>query len=271
MNLSDTIKILNDSTSNLVGDSLSPLDTLAKIDSIRIADSIQRFLSIPKAPTGYVGIPHPVFPNTEYWIFVVFLFLFLVITFSISRSHGELIKSLKTIVNTKERTSIFNNTTVIDLRFRFLNIFFTVGVISLYVYIVIQPYPKYSLQEYAFLCVITSVFLLLKSFIIDLTGYVFFDKSKVKLAKESYFKILSFFGILLFIILNVRIYSIGQYVSIVDYIALILGGFALVLIILKLFQIFLYKTIASFYILLYLCTLEILPLFLLFRVYKLII
>ena len=52
---------------------------------------------------------------------------------------------------------------------------------------------------------------------------------------------------------------------------LILIGIFYIVLIIKLFQIFFHKSIVSFYLMLYLCTLEILPLIILFQVYRLLI
>ncbi len=264
----DTIQVLNDSSSVLIADSLARIDSLAKVDSIRTADSIQALVSIP---SGHLGIPHPSFPQTESWVFGILLLLFVIMTFSISRSANLLIDSIKTFFQVKERSSIFSKATVNDFRFKFLIIIFSIGVLSFYAYLIENYTEGFSLSKYFFFYTITALFFVLKSFFFDLIGYVFLDSTSLKLAKDSYFNIISFLGILLFPVLVLRVYVSIQFINIIDIIALILSISAIILVIIKLFQIFMHKIVASFYIMLYLCTLEFLPLFILFQVYKLII
>lgn len=238
-------------------------------DSIRIADSIKAIISLP---TGYIGIPHPSLPQTEAWVFAILLCLFLLMTFSISRSAGLLNDTIKTFFQVKERSSIFSKATINDLRFRFFIIVFSIGVISFYLYLAInQNNKEFSFIKYGYFYLITALFLLLKSFLFDLIGYIFLDHASLKIAKESYFNILSFAGIVLFPVLLLRIYTASEFIPLVDTIALIVSTIAFILVIIKLFQIFLHKIVASFYIMLYLCTLEFLPLMALYQVYQLII
>ncbi len=192
-------------------------------------------------------------------------------TFSISRSANLLIDSIKTFFQVKERSSIFSKATVNDFRFKILIIIFSIGVLSFYAYLVINYNEGFYITGYFLFYATTALFLIIKSLIFDLIGYVFLDNSSLKHAKESYFNIISFLGISLFPVLTLRIYVSAQFVNIINIIALILCILAIILAIIKLFQIFMHKVVASFYIMLYLCTLEILPLFILFQVYKLII
>lgn len=265
----DTIQLVNDTSAFLPMDSLARIDSLVMVDTIKIVDSIKAIIPLP---TGYIGIPHPSLPQTEAWVFAILLCLFLLMTFSISRSAGLLNDTIKAFFQVKERSSIFSKATINDLRFRFFIIVFSIGVISFYIYLSInQQDIKFSFLTYGYFYLITAFFLLLKSFLFDLIGYIFFDKASLKIAKESYFNILSFAGIVLFPVLLLRIYIATDLIPVVDAIALVVNIIAFILVIIKLFQIFLHKIVASFYIMLYLCTLEFLPLFALYKVYQLII
>jgi hypothetical protein len=102
----------------------------------------------------------------------------------------------------------------------------------------------------------------------DVLGYVFLDQATSKMAKESYFNVFSFLGLLLFPLMIIQIYIPYNFNGVIEIISLITCVIAYILIAFKLFQIFFHKIIASFYILLYLCTLEFLPLFALYQVYK---
>jgi hypothetical protein len=265
----DTIQALNDSTT-AIPDSLAKLDSIARFDSLKaIADSLKALARIPK---GFLGIPHPSLPQTEWWVFLILLILFFLLVFSISRSGGLIAETAKTFFQVKERSSIFSKATVNDFRLRILLTIFSAGVLSLYAYLVIfNPVNPFSIKTYSYFLMITGLYLGIKSLFIDLLGYVFLTPPSLKMAKDSYFNIISFLGVILYPLLVLQIYVPDKLYNSIGIIGLIACLSGCILVIIKLFQIFYHKIVASFYILLYLCTLEILPLVILYRVYKLIV
>ena len=139
-----------------------------------------------------------------------------------------------------------------------------------YTAIIFKSATPFSIKTYSYFFLLTGLFFGLKSLIFDIIGYVFLTPLSLKMAKESYFNILTILGTALFPILIFLIYIPYNLYQIAESISLFICIGACILVIIKLFQIFLHKIVASFYILLYLCTLEILPLIILYRVYKLI-
>jgi hypothetical protein len=119
--------------------------------------------------------------------------------------------------------------------------------------------------------ILTGLFFGIKSVLFNVIGYVFLTPSSQKLARESYSNIVSVLGVSLFPFLILQIYIPSYLYNAIEIISLIICMAACILVIIKLFQIFFHKIVASFYILLYLCTLEILPSIILYRVYKLIV
>jgi hypothetical protein len=265
----DTIKLLTDSTKGLSSDSAAKLDTILRVDSTQLLDTVK---AIIQAPRGHLGIPHPPFPQTDVWVFGVLLFLFVLLIFSISQSSSAISETIKTIFQAKERNSLFGKTTISNFRFRFFLIEFSVGVISLYAYLFfLTPGTSFTILKYGYFFLATSLFFGLKSVLFSILGYVFFDFKDLKMAKESYFNIMSLLGVALFPIIIFQIYLPYNIESISQIISLVLFVIAYVFVVIKLFQIFFHKIVASFYILLYLCTLEFLPLFALYQVYNLIV
>jgi len=264
----DTLQFLNDS-SKVLPDSLAKLDSIAAADSIQLADSLK---AIAKIPHGFVGISHPSLPQTESWVFIILVLLFFLFVYSISQSVGLISDTIKNFFQVKDRSSIFSKATVNDTRFRFFLIIFAIGSISFYAYLLLHnPAIAFSIKEFSLILLTTGLFFGIKSLVFDLIGYVFLNTSNLKMAKEAYFNVVSFWGVCLFPILILQIYIPHNFVDITQILSLIVSVSAGLLIIIKLFQIFFQKILASFYILLYLCTLEILPLIILFRVYKLIV
>jgi len=268
----DTIQVLNDSVKALP-DSIAKInsfirvDSLTRVDSLKnIADSIKAIVQIPK---GHLGIPHPSFPQTESWVFIILLILFFLLVYSLYNSAGMIGETLKTFFQVKERSSIFSKATINNIRIRLLLIIFSIGVLSLYVYLIIfKSTTPFSIKTYCYFFILTSFFFGLKSLIFDLIGYVFLSPVSIKMGKESYFNILTILGTTLFPILIFLIYIPNNLYRIAELISLFICIGACILVIIKLFQIFFHKILASFYIMLYLCTLEILPLIILYRVYE---
>jgi hypothetical protein len=264
----DTINSISNNA-NILPDSLAKLDSIATSDSLHLADSLKAIVQIPR---GFIGIPHPSIPQTENWVFIVLILLFFLLAYSVSQSTGYISDTFKTFFQVKERSSIFSKATVNDSRFRFIFIIFSIIVLSLYVDFSLHNTDRpFTMLEFGLILFVTSLYLTLKLFLFDIIGYVFLNQSNLKIAKESYFNIISFLGLTLYPILFLQIYLQENLIGVTKVMSLIACLIAAILIIIKLFQIFFQKLLASFYILLYLCTLEILPLIILFKVYKMII
>jgi len=270
----DTIQSLSDSLQTLRTDSLARIDSLARVDSLATADSLRVVDSIKtviRLTRGFIGTPHPSLAHTEAWVFIILGLLFFLLVLSVSRSGSLIDETLKNFFHVKERSSIFSKATVNDSQIRFFIIVFALSVLSFYAYYLLHAAgTTFSILRFSYVLGVTFLFFGLKSLMFDLLGYVFLDPSSLKLAKDSYFNVVSFLGIILFPLLIIQVYVPYNLHSTIEIISLIVCILGYILIIFKLFQIFLHKIVASFYILLYLCTLEFLPLIALFQVYKLI-
>ena len=272
MPLNDSIHILSDSAlfadSLLRADSLQRADSIMRADSIALADSLR----LAKLTRGFEGIPHPSFPASESWVFGTILFLFLMMVVSFLRSSGWFYESVRIFFQVKDRSSIFSKTTINDFQSRFILILFSVGVLSLYGYILLIPSGKpFEITQYALVLGVTLLFYIFKFLSIEVLGYVFLEKQSLKIARESYFNLLIYLGIVLFPLLIFQIYFPLWLNDYTVYISLVVCVLLFVFLIFKLFQIFFQKAVTSFYLLLYLCTLEILPVFLIYSIIRTII
>jgi len=213
MPLNDSIHILSDSAlfadSLLRADSLQRADSIMRVDSIMRADSIALAdsLRLAKLTRGFEGIPHPSFPESESWVFGTILFLFIMLVVSFLRSSGWFYESVRTFFQLKDRSSIFSKTTINDFQSRFILILFSVGVLSLYGYILLIPSGKpFEITQYALVLGVTLLFYIFKFLSIEVLGYVFLEKQSLKIARESYFNLLIYLGIVLFPLLIFQIY-----------------------------------------------------------------
>ena len=262
----DSIRIATDSVS-LLSDSLQQADSIAKVDSVALIDTVK-----VQVLHGFEGIAHPSLPSSESWVFGAFLILFLVLVVSMLRGADWLTESIRTFFQVKERSSIFSKATTNGYQSRFLLTCFSIGVFSLYAYYLFYtPAIGFHISGYWLFCVAIGLFLLFKCMMFQLIGYVFLDHTALKLARESYFNVLCYLSMALFPLLIFQIYFPDNLNESTGVLSLIVCVVAAILIIIKLFQIFFRKIVTTFYILLYLCTLEILPLIIMFQVFRIIV
>jgi len=259
-----------DSIQSVKNSAISLTETINLKDSILLKDTLAKIdTPVVDVFKAYIGISHPSFPNTEVWVFGTLIVLFSILVFSFNRSSTWTKESLRYFFKMKVRTSYFNKTTLNDFYSKSILILFSIGVFSLYSYLhIYKPESGFHFNNFIYLFLVFLAFYLLKYIIISILGYVFLESANLKTALEYYYNILIFLAISLFPLLFCQIYMNQNFVFIVQTISLIFGIIALVLLTIKFFQIFFNNLLVSFYILLYLCTLEILPLFILYRVVR---
>ena len=230
MNQTDTTEVFRDS--------LVSLSSKAGFKTDSASDSVNKLLTKPQVlhtrviipPRGFVGVPRPSLPYAESWIFVTFLIVFIVLV--VSRAVTVLMQGAKSFFQVKERISIFNKTTISDMRTRLLMVVYPILVLSLYTFLLFhKPSQDYNLINYGYFASLFFLFFVIKYFLITVVGYV------------------------------LRVYGPDFLVHATELISIGICVLSYSLIIFKLFQIFLDKTVVTFYIMLYLCTLEILPVF----------
>jgi len=265
MPITDSIKILADSLGS------QPTKLVTDTGKYLLTDTTLNIGSMHKFESGFEGLLKLSTPQNEPWVFITLLFLLIILAFSFLSSSGWLKESAHSFFKVKERSSIFNKTTVRDFETQFFLIIFSTVVISLHINIFLeQKFSDFSFVLFTKFFAMTSGFILIKYLLIQITGYVFSNAQKLKIARESYFNIYIYTGILLYPILIFKIYSNeipSQLINVIIFAIITFAGFLLIV---KLFQIFFENIVDSFYLLLYLCTLEILPFFLLFKGYGLI-
>lgn len=237
-----------------------------------LSSIIESFKPVSKIVSGFEGILHPMLPQTATWVFGVLLTMFILLVISLPRYSKIIFSDLKTYFQNSERSTLYRKTTLSDFYAQFVLIIFAIGVFSLFAYLyVFKSTSEFYLEEYCVLFGVTILFFLAKYILILFVGSVFIESKELKIAKFSYFNIISLVGILLYPMLVMRIYSPTNFHYLIGLMSLSICVSAYILIIIKLFQLFLRKVVASFYILLYLCTLEFLPLFIMYKVYQLIV
>jgi len=262
------------STQNIkaVTDSLN-IDSL-KVDSLtQIPDSLVKDTTVSViSEIRYEGIALKSNPEHNNWVFSLLLVYFLFFVYAINKSHNWLSDSFSNFFKARSRNSLFTKTSLLDYPSRVLMVFITTGLFTFYIYFHFNQSGPFNITHYLILFGTGAAFIFLKKLIIDMAGFIFFDQETIKNARESYFNLYIFNGLLFFPVIVGSIYTNNyQNVNIFDKIALILVILWFILMTFKLFQIFYHKILDFFYIMLYLCTLEILPSFGIFYTLELII
>ena len=216
-------------------------------------------------------LPLPSSPQNESWVFATLLGLFALMVLALRAYPTLIAEDLPAIFRTKERSSLFSNPEGNDSRLRVLYLLFACCAIGLYAYVALFPagVEVFGFIPYLRFLAVTAGFLLLKGLLIRLLCYTFFDGRTRQLCLKSYYDIVVLLGLVLFPLLAIRLYAAPSIAHVAQIAGIVACCAAASLVILKLFQIFYSKLLDFFYILLYLCTLEILPFAALLQAYRL--
>jgi hypothetical protein len=265
--LNDSLHISADSVQQHLLDSLNATTTY-HWDTLHTAVPVTH---APLAPTGFVGEVLVPSAQSEAWVFMALLLLAFLPVFVINRSPALFSESFKMIFKEKKRASIFSDTSTSDPILRsILLVFFTV-VFGLYAFYYFHNASEgFPLVKGVLFWGATLAFFIAKILLIRFLTYVFFDSTTIRQATEQYVNILSLCGLSIYPLLILQIYAavpINNYLNIITAFVLILS---ILWIVIKIFRIFFTKVIDLLYILLYLCTLEFIPILGLIRIYQLI-
>ena len=263
--MQDSIQHTIDSLSLLKVDSSLLLDSLTKADSLLRVDSLLMAASVP---SGLVGLPHPSIPSTESWVFITLVILFLLLVVGIVRSAGQFFQNIKLFFSKKDPVNLFQSPTVNIAQFQIFITIFTISVFALVVYeMIFASVDKFEFKTFAVLFGITTGYYLLKHILFDMTGYTLFNGKITKMYKKMYFSLMNVLTVVVFPVLILYTYQPLNWQQPLIIITACLAGIFYLFLIMKLLQIFYSKPLDLFYILLYLCTLEIIPILVLFRAY----
>jgi hypothetical protein len=265
----NSIQTLSDSA-QLVMDSLQHLDSVLLGDSIAHADSVARADSIAlHAFKGFDGVVATGMPSDQNWVFLVLLFMFGVIVVSFLRAFSSPVEILTSFFNSKERNSIFNKTSIDNFEQKVYLFIFSITSLSLFSYLIFHEQGQaFSVLTYLYFLIATVGFFLAKYILSKLLSYIFLDKNTIKMVTDSYLNVVSFVALLFYPIMLIHLYATDISMGFTVNASLIITGLGLVLFAIKLVQIFLHKIVASLYLLLYLCTLEILPVIGMIQVFR---
>lgn len=262
-----------DTLAIVMRDSVWLKDSLMRADSISRTDSLKILVPSNPEPTGFLGKSVPVFPHNTPWVFGALFLMLLLMTVSLQKSAGMYWQNVKSFFKSKEISSFRTVAAVDFVKYRIYFTLFSLLVFSLYVYSYFYnpAVGVFSIVTYGKFLGITLLFYLFKLLTFEFIGHVFFNLKQLRSFKQAYSGLVYLLSALLFLVLIVKIYRPESWFVPLDAVAMgLMVGFYILLLI-KVFHIFYAKILDVLYIFLYLCTLEILPLFVLFWVYSLIV
>ena len=204
-------------------------------------------------PTPYSLLPIPRTETlvTSPWIGLLILFVFVAFALSISAHRKQYSLYVRNLVNKQGRVMNYDqeSTSV------WANVLLWFAVVSSYALVLLTDPIIYP-----FLFVIFAAYFALKWLLIRLIGYIFGLKEVARAFSTDYFVIVALLGLFLLPIIFGMIYmpAISDFVW--YGVVLIMGLLVFITLFIKLLQIFYTRISSLFYIFLYLCTSEILPL-----------
>lgn len=232
-------------------------------DTIPVSPAAVPVISVSPGREGYLRNT----PMSGSDLLAIVLFaVFLLVAFAYRGGHKHLFQMVRYLFGVKERSSIFVDSTVNESRLRFALLnqtFVTEGIIlycGLWTYV---PGITHLSEGVALLC---AVFLCVSLYFFQLAvyrllGYVFADRTLTGIWIDSFVSIQSLLGIVLFPVALAVVYlpvpiGIGLRVAVFFYVS------ARIIFIYKSAKIFLRDIYGVLYFILYLCAMEIAPLFL---------
>ena len=221
------------------------------------------FLSI-LLTNGMKGEPMPYLLRSDWMITGILFLCLIVISYIASKGKKHLQRQLKSIFNTRERASFFDEVTSSDIRYTFALIMNTCVMLGICVY-------YYSVQHTPQLLDMSSHFVLLSLFILSgflymilkwgiykTINWVFFEKYRNLSWIDSYFNVIVWLGLILLPVILLTVYF-----DLTIRISLFFMAFAIILakilLFWKCFNNFFNKIHGFFHLILYFCALEILP------------
>jgi hypothetical protein len=220
----------------------------------------------------YSGKVIPDYFHREDWVAGVLYILFLLIVIAYGSSRQLFIKRFTDLFKSPLKKEFHSKTTFSDYVSYSSLILIVTTVISLIAATSLTRKPGISFIDFSSIWLITLLFLLFKYLSIRLLGYIFLSPEITRLGIRVYFNILIVSGLIFYPLIVLKIYSInGFYTSVFDTAILVIALITILLATIKIFQIFYQKILDIVYIMLYLCTLEFLPLSGMFQLYNIFI
>ena len=213
---------------------------------------------------GMSGIPLPYLLRSDWMVTGILFLCFILASYVLAHGKKHLEQQFKNFALSKERASLFDDTTASDVRYTLALIFQTCILSGFCVYdyfsdrdpVLFGRVPHYLLLSIYIGYIL--LFFVVKWLSYSVINWIFFNKTRNVIWLESYFNVVIGAGFLLFPIVLLIVYF-----DLSPQIAPYFIGFVLIiakiLLFYKCFSNFFHRFYGAFHLILYFCALEILP------------
>ncbi|MDR0872951.1 MAG: DUF4271 domain-containing protein [Prevotellaceae bacterium] len=246
---------------------------LLALDSVRAQSSL-KFYTVKDTEkhhlNGKDGQTHPFALHAQSWLTLLFVLLFFVYAYNMIRFRKFWTEQTKGLLKIKERMSFFADSSLKDIRQTLYLTFIAFANLAILLYISVAtfyPNPAANNRLVLVFFAIVYIFYIAKLLVLRFLGFVFFNNQSTAMHfRNSHFALISMFGILLYINNLILVYATFENITVF----LVLGGIlCLIFALFKSFLILKYfcsQFVSYLYFILYLCTLEILPIIALIQI-----
>lgn len=217
-----------------------------------------------KMTGGMIGESLPYILRSDGMITCVMFLCLIIISFVLAKEKKYLFHQLKSLLNSRERASMFDDVTIGDVRYSILLLFHTCILLGFCIYFYFsETLPElFSVVPHGYLlvgfisCVI--ILLLTKWVFYTTINWIFFPKDRNVLWMETYSNVMIWLGLFMFpVVLLIVYFSLSLQLAL--YLMGIIIIFAKIVLICKYFGNFFRKIHGLLHLILYFCALEILP------------
>ncbi len=231
------------------------------ISSVLISDSIAALeLNNVSNFERFEGIARNLQFSNQIEIFASLGFLFLLFCFIIVRYSSIFLEKIKILYSKKNSNSRDLISNANKSQYNLLIFIFSIASLSLSAHLLICHFSeKCSLINLAYYIGLFLSFLFIKYILFRIVGFTFLNKQRTNEYIQVYFALINSIAVLFFLTSIIFVFQAESWRNILLIIYLSIIGVHFLILMFKLSQLFLNKAISLFYIFLYLCTLEILP------------
>ncbi len=237
------------------------------------ADTLQSVAALPSR-LRMEGILMPSIPSTESWVgWVLFGLLGLLIS-SWLLDPNAILNSTSFSFKIKERESIFKNSTLTNLYARICFLLFVFGTFGLVLYLYVYNLgDNFTAKRYGSILMVVTAFYAVKYALFILLKYVFahYSKEAGKAWIVEYFRVISAYCLFQFPLIVLCIYGIPIEPSHYTNMTMLISLLPMCYLTIRLVQFFLLKKTSLLYIMLYLCTFEIIPFLAMVHILKIVV
>ena len=214
--------------------------------------------------SGMKGEPMPYLLRSDWFITGILFLCIIVISYIASQGKKHLQQQLKSIFTTRERSNLFDDATGSDIRYTFaliINACIMLGICT-YHY-VINSTPQLLASESSssllgFFIFLSILYMIIKWSIYKSINWIFFEKARNLSWMVSYFNVIVWLGLILLPVILLTVYFDLTASNSFLFMALAIIS-AKILLFWKCFNNFFGKIHGILHLIMYFCTLEILP------------